>query len=208
MVLVEGHYCPNVKQVCMKFADPPESPFAGLRCAEYKKPTECEGAREERRYCIDREEYAPPGDPLPRVHATWTQASATCSSRGARLCTEAEWQFACEGEQMLPYPYGFVRDNTACNFDRTNLGKMGEGLYDYRAKITDYPRCLSPFGVHDMVGNVDEWTRIERAEPPFRSALRGGWWLPGRNRCRAATIGHGESYTGPQVGFRCCRDAD
>ena len=37
--------------------------------------------------------------------------------------------------------------------------------------------------------------------------LRGGWWLPGRNRCRASTTGHGEEYSGKQVGFRCCREA-
>ncbi len=105
---------------------------------------------------------------------------------------------------MRPYPYGFVRDPTICNFDKTNLGKMGEGLNDLRAPIGDYPLCLSPFGVHDMVGNVDEWSRREDTQPPMRGSLRGGWWLPGRNRCRAATREHGESYSGPQVGFRCC----
>ena len=36
-------------------------------------------------------------------------------SRGARLCKESEWQFACEGEAMLPYPYGLSRDASACN---------------------------------------------------------------------------------------------
>jgi formylglycine-generating enzyme required for sulfatase activity len=58
-----------------------------------------------------------------------------------------------------------------------------------------------------MIGNVDEWVEREGVSAPHRSALRGGWWLPGRNRCRAATVHHPESYSAKQVGFRCCADA-
>jgi formylglycine-generating enzyme required for sulfatase activity len=108
---------------------------------------------------------------------------------------------------MSPYPYGWKRDSNICNFDKTNLGGAEDKLKDLRAPISAYPDCLSPFGVHDMVGNVDEWVERENVAPPNRSVLRGGWWLPGRNRCRAATTGHGEEYSGKQVGFRCCKDA-
>ncbi len=207
MVLVDGMYCPNVKQTCARWVDPPTSPYPFTRCAEWKNPAVCEGAREHRRYCIDREEFVRAPDALPLVHASWTDAEAACSGKGARMCSEAEWQFACEGEEMLPYPYGFTRDATACNFDRTDLGKPNEGLTDHRTPPDAFPRCLSPFGVHDMVGNVDEWTLREGMSAPNRSALHGGWWLPGRNNCRQATLAHAESYMGPQVGFRCCRDA-
>jgi hypothetical protein len=33
-------------------------------------------------------------------------------SLGKRLYREAEWNFACEGEAMLPYPTGLERDHT------------------------------------------------------------------------------------------------
>lgn len=207
MVLVDGQYCPNVKQVCTKWMDP-DGPFAGIRCAEYKEPSTCDGPREHRRFCIDREEFTKSGDALPTVHASWLKAQETCTSLGKRLCAESEWQFACEGEEMRPYPYGFKRDSTACHIDETNLGKPEEGLNDLRRPANEYPRCVSPFGVHNLTGNVDEWAVREGQPPPYRSALRGGWWLPGRNRCRAATLGHAEYYSGPQVGFRCCKDAD
>jgi formylglycine-generating enzyme required for sulfatase activity len=108
---------------------------------------------------------------------------------------------------MRPYPYGWKRDSSACNFDRQNLGRPNEGLTDYRVPTFAYPNCVSPFGVHDMTGNVDEWTERTGQAAPNRSALHGGWWLPGRNNCRAATLQHVESYMGPQVGFRCCKDA-
>jgi len=106
---------------------------------------------------------------------------------------------------MSPYPYGWRRDSSACNIDRTDLGGPEEKLTDHRALITAFPRCVSPFGVHNMVGNVDEWVTRPTAVAPNRSILRGGWWLPGRNRCRAFTMGHLESYASKQVGFRCCR---
>lgn len=209
MILVEGESCPDAEQVCLRFIDPP--PYQNLRCAEYAKPAKCKGARIARRFCIDREEAAEPfadaGDAMPVVSKSWTEAKAACESRGARLCKEAEWEFACEGPEMSPYPYGWKRDASICNFDKTGLGGPMEKLNDLRAPLSAYPACLSPFGVHDMVGNVDEWVEREGAAAPNRSALRGGWWLPGRNRCRASTFAHGEDYSGKQVGYRCCADA-
>jgi hypothetical protein len=207
MVLVDGMYCPNLTQVCLRWVDPPTDMYPNTRCAEFKHPATCQGERVHERYCIDRDEYVRPPDVLPLVHLDWNDAEAACEERGERLCTEAQWELACEGEQMLPYPYGASRDSSACNFDRTDLGKMGEGLTDHRVTPGAFPACVSPFGVSDMVGNVDEWTVRAGASAPNRSALHGGWWLPGRNNCRAATLGHTEDYSGKQVGFRCCAPA-
>jgi formylglycine-generating enzyme required for sulfatase activity len=207
MVLVEGEYCPRPKQVCRHWMEPASSPYAFFRCAEYEQPATCESpAREHKRFCIDREEYVRDGDALPLVNQSWTGASRICVERGRRLCLESEWNFACEGEEMRPYPYGFVRDATACNIDRMHLGRPQSGLADLRAPTSAYPSCLSPFGVHDMSGNVEEWATLDHGKAPNRSAMKGAWWLPGKNTCRAATLGHGEIYLGPQVGVRCCKD--
>lgn len=210
MVLVEGEYCPDAEQVCLKWLDPP--PYQNLRCGEYAKPAKCKGPKQHRRFCVDREEYveraADASDPpLPVVGKKWGEAKALCEARGARLCKESEWEFACEGPEMSPYPYGWKREAGTCNHDRTDLGGAEDKLKDHRAPASAFPKCTSPFGVHDMVGNVDEWVEREGMSAPNRSALRGGWWLPGRNRCRAATLGHDETYSGKQVGFRCCKDA-
>ena len=208
MVLAAGEYCPSPEQVCSRWLDPP-GPYHDFRCAEYKHPVKCRGPREKKRFCIDREEWVKPGESLPIAEQSWTSAGEICASRGARLCLESEWQFACEGPDMHPYPYGdgFTRDGKACNIDRSDLGMPGEGLRDLRAPITDYPRCLSPFGVHGMSGNVEEWTTLDKGVAPQRSSMKGAWWLPGKNTCRAATTGHGEVYRGKQVGVRCCKDA-
>jgi formylglycine-generating enzyme required for sulfatase activity len=206
MLLVDGDYCPDAEQTCLKWLDPP--PYENLRCGEYASPARCKAPRQHRRFCVDRDEYAEGGsaDALPVVNRSWLLARATCEARGARLCTESEWEFACEGVDMNPYPYGWKRDSSRCNHDRTDLGGPQDRLVDHRAPRSAFPACTSPFGAHDMVGNVDEWVEREGAVAPHRSALRGGWWLPGRNRCRAATLHHDESYSAKQVGFRCCAD--
>ena len=211
MVLAAGNYCPTAVQLCKRWLDPP-GPYRDYRCAEYVQPATCHGAREARRFCVDREEYVEPSaaaSGLPLANQSWTSAGEVCAKDGKRLCLESEWQFACEGEEMHPYPYGngFVRDATACNVDRMDLGRPNGGLNDLRAPITAYPRCQSPFGVHAMSGNIEEWSTIDDGKAPQRSSMKGAWWLPGKNTCRARTVGHGEIYRGKQVGVRCCKDA-
>jgi formylglycine-generating enzyme required for sulfatase activity len=205
MVLAEGDYCPTPIQVCKRWIDPP-GPYLYYRCAEYAQPATCKGSRVRERFCIDREEYVAPGDSLPLANQSWSSAKETCEASGKRLCLESEWQFACEGEEMRPYPYGFKRDSTVCNIDQLDLGKPNGGLKDLREPISARPQCLSPFGVHGMSGNVEEWTTIDDGKPPQRSSMKGAWWLPGKNNCRARTVGHGEIYRGKQVGVRCCKD--
>jgi sulfatase modifying factor 1 len=207
MIFVEGNYCPEPVQHCLRWLDPP-GPYEKFRCAAYTPSTCASPQRQHERFCVDRDEYTPKGDALPAVHQSWSSAKTICESTGKRLCLESEWQFACEGEEMRPYPYGFERDATACNIDRANLGRPNTGLRDLRDASGSHPRCVSPFGVRDMSGNVEEWATLDHPwDPKDRSTMKGAWWLPGRNTCRAATTGHGETYEGSQVGVRCCKDA-
>lgn len=208
MLLVEGGYCPEPLFNCLDWIDPPGE-YHEYRCAKYGKPVCKTQQRTPMRFCIDALEYTKPGDTLPEAHHSWTSAAAVCAAQGKRLCNEAEWQFACEGPDMHPYPYGdgLTRDATACNIDRTNLGRANH-LTDYREPSGARARCVSPFGVHDMSGNVEEWATQEHPpDPRDRSTMKGAWWLPGRNTCRARTVGHGETYEGSQVGVRCCSAA-
>jgi formylglycine-generating enzyme required for sulfatase activity len=156
-------------------------------------------------FCVDRDEYVLPNEQLPAKAVSYTQADMICTSLGKRICTNVEWTFACEGEEGLPYPYGYERASALCNIDRLRTDGKYRASSDLRQP--SHPTCASPFGVRDMVGNVDEWVRKPWATAPNRSELRGGWWMTGRNRCRANTSHHDERYAGPQTGFRCCKDA-
>jgi hypothetical protein len=205
MVLAHGQRCDLFEQVCVRWEDPEGRPSRRV-CGAFRAPSQCVGQRRAMRFCIDRDEHVELGSGLPMVGVSWETAAATCAGEGKRLCTGAEWEFACEGEEGLPYPYGHERSRSLCNQDRV----VRDGEKGVRGDVREpaHPSCVSPFGVRDMVGNVDEWVSRPHEASPNRSELRGGWWMTGRNRCRAATTSHDERYAGRQTGFRCCRNAE
>ena len=160
------------------------------------------------RFCIDRYEYTPQNAQLPLNFASFAKASALCAKLGKRTCSEEEWNFACEGEDMWPYPYGFER-RPVCNQDRYDLyedAPRHRALRDLREPGNARPACVSPFGVRNMAGNMDEPVRRRTSDSAFNNALKGGWWMPSQNRCRFATIAHDDYYQGIQIGVRCCAD--
>jgi hypothetical protein len=213
MVLAEGMFCSNPKEECIDWMEDPEL-FPYARCARFKEPSTCAGAKSYMRFCIDREEYSKQGESLPLGDTSWTEAKNICEQQGKRLCAEKEWTFACEGEESRPYPYGYVRDSSVCNFEQDGLvekGKLRDGRLPKEAKAG----CLSPFGVHNMVGNIDEWVVLDHAHyskmnnyRKMNSGLKGGWWGPLRNRCRPTTVDHDEAFHELQTGVRCCAEAE
>ena len=206
MLLVEGDYCPEVEQRCQKYMDPPGR-YEFFRCAEYAQPAKCLKPRKKMRFCMDRSEYVRPGETLPASDQSWTHGDRTCKSLGKRLCMESEYNFACEGEEMRPYPYGFKRDATACNADHLDVVTPEGKLRDMRVTADDYPRCESPFGIKHLAGNLEEFVTIDNSTPE-RPAMKGAYWQPSRNFCRAAQTAHDRYYHGAETGFRCCKDSD
>ncbi|GMV13092.1 MAG: hypothetical protein KJ015_01315 [Myxococcales bacterium] len=205
MVLVEGEYCPEVEQRCVKYMDPPGR-YEYFRCAEYAQPAKCLKPRKKMRFCMDRSEYVKPGESLPANDQSWTDGDRTCRSLGKRMCLESEYNFACEGEEMRPYPYGFKRDASACNADHFDVVTPEGKLRDMRVTADEYPRCESPFGIKHLAGNLEEFVSIDNSTP-VRPAMKGAYWQPSRNFCRAAQTAHDRYYHGTETGFRCCSDA-
>ena len=171
--------------------------------------------------CIDRFEFPNLRGAYPIVDVSWRESAALCAAEKKRLCTEAEWTFACEGEEASPYPNGYVRDDGVCVIDRPHRDVDERALTprESHAALVEIdrlwqgeasgarPGCRSTFGVYDLTGNVDEWTSsIRPGERP--SILKGGYWGPVRTRCRPSTRAHGEDYSHYQQGFRCCADPD
>ena len=219
---VEGSFCHDAEERCAEWGTDSFMPGTRepLRCLRFSSANVCRvsSRRSQLRFCIDRYEYPNIEGSYPPVYVTWVQAQNLCARAGKRLCTSHEWTFACEGAQMNPYPYGLTRDATACNID-VNVAPNRQALANpqtreaelrrvYRAVPSgSMRRCVSPFGVHDMTGNVDEWVvnpagNMDR--PPFRSGLKGGYWGPVRTRCRPMTTIHGPGFDYYQISFRCC----
>lgn len=193
------------------------------RCARYDRQRWVSVAaslpREALHFCIDRYEYPNRRGAYPWILVDFVEARDLCAHEGNRLCTEAEWTFACEGEEAMPYPYGYQRDPDACVIDRPwrEVNETAFSPRDGSRALREIDRlwqgeasgsrtrCRSPFGVYDMTGNVDEWTTsVEPGERP--SIFKGGYWGPIRARCRPSTRVHGEDFAFYQQGFRCCAD--
>jgi len=220
MVEVEGDYCPLVEQKCVRWLDPETK----LQCGEFEKKAAsgaCLLKTQHKRFCVDRYEWPNRVGTLPTYMASWHEAKASCESAGKRLCGDTEWTLACEGPERQPYPYGdgYARDAQACNIDRPYIWPHPEKVYDPQTRDSELARldqrepsgsrasCVSPYGVHDMVGNVDEWVvNVSQFGKPYVSGLKGGYWGPVRTRCRPMTTAHDETFRYYQIGFRCCGD--
>jgi formylglycine-generating enzyme required for sulfatase activity len=105
-----------------------------------------EGAKEGRDW---RQFFTPDKAKHPVVYITWNDALAYCKSLGKRLPTEEEWEKAARGPDGRRYPWG---DKWEPN--RSNTYEIGLKI---PAAIGEYDD-VSPYGVHDMLGNVQEWT--------------------------------------------------
>lgn len=209
MVLVDGDYCPVVSQVCLKWVD--EKAKIPRMCAKFA-PSKCiSKKRVHMHYCIDTYESQNKKGELPRVDIDWWEAKQACENNGKRLCNRDEFQFACEGEEMKAYPYGdgVTRDDTACNAGKKWYDPLKhQKELDQRAPSGIYERCVSPFGVHDIVANTDEWIFNQTGSyhhEPWVSGLMSGHWVGGvRNRCRAITATHDMSTKYYEISYRCC----
>ncbi len=214
-VEVEGDYCPWLEQKCLRWLDPEMK----LRCAEFQTTSKCLTKTQKKHFCIDKYEYPNKVGEKPVVMKTWHEAVAACKSEGKRLCKDSEWTLACEGQERLPYPYGYARNAEACNIDKPHPDPDERALanpatraieaarLDQRSPSGAHEACVSPYGVVDMAGNVDEWV-VNESKFPYQSGSKGGYWGPVRTRCRPMTTAHYEDFSFYQLGFRCCGDAD
>ena len=96
------------------------------------------------------------GDEQPVVGVSWYEAVAFClwlseaTGEKVMLPTEAQWQYAAQGDDGRAYPWGERWDGRRCNNGEDGIGTTTP-VRQYEGKGD------SPFGVVDMAGNVWEW---------------------------------------------------
>jgi len=170
----------------------------------------------------------------PVVRVSWDRALAFCAwlsaatGRRFSLPTEAQWEYACRAGSTTPLWYGGL------DGDFSRAANLSDATH-YTVYYPHSPRALppwrpadtrfddgwrvsapvgtfdpNPWGLHDMHGNVAEWTLSDYlpcpgapGQPSARKVVRGGSWMDRPRRARSAFRLHYEpSQSVHDVGFR------
>lgn len=180
-----------------------------------------EVTREEYQKCVEAGKCARPpswrGDSypagtgrLPVTGVTWQDAHNYAVWAGKSLPTEEQWEFAARGGDGRLYPWGREWATGLANLGGGQLAEVGAFAGQ------------SPFGIFDLLGNAQEWTRSEWKKYPAKVAflgsgpsperlrvIRGGSYLDAARSVTATyrnalRMSGEESYE--QTGFRCVRE--
>ena len=167
------------------------------------------------------DEILPVNPREPVMHVSWYEAEAYSNFAGKRLPTEAEWEYAASWNPdtgaKLSYPWGDDVMNDNANLNQRTFRPAETGAY---------PGSASPCGVHQMIGDVWEWTSGNfEAYPGFRAfpydeyskvffgddyqVLRGGAWAT-HDRVITNTFRNWDYPIRRQIfaGFRCAKDVE
>lgn len=166
----------------------------------------------------------------PVIRVSWQDAEAYAkwlseqTGQKFRLPSEAEWEYASRAGSTSTYSWGNSIDCSKASFsggENSNCYyKIKNGSNRGTAPVAS--SVANAFGLHDMHGNVWEWTQDCRNDsynnaPSTATSwqsgncdkrvLRGGSWFSGATNLRASNRGYGPTgFRDFHLGFRVAQD--
>jgi formylglycine-generating enzyme required for sulfatase activity len=169
----------------------------------------------ENAYPQDRFGVRPGRESWPVTQVTWFAARLFCAARGKRLPTDSEWEAAARGAANRPYPWGDgpVRcGGVVVPSDGFLSVASGCPTVEAPRAVGEAPQDVTPEGIHDLGGNVAEWSDTAFDDDSAKASasgletprvLRGGSYyrsLMARTSARQRVL---PNSVAPNVGFRC-----
>ncbi len=163
------------------------------------------------------------GDDHPVVNVSYDDAAAYCTWANMGLPSGAQWERAARGSDGLTYPWGDTFDWTKCNsgswwlkkeflkYDRVWVEEWEkfhkpQGRRTLTSAVGAFDGDVSPFGLMDVAGNVEEFTEdLLKDEFATWRLTRGGCWrIPGSFCTLAQARGYELAGRNDTLGFRPC----
>ena len=158
----------------------------------------------------------------PINNVNWIAADAYCKWKEKRLPTEAEWEKAARGESAQIYPWGNIAPSSSLARYLQTWTK--ELKHKVMVPVNALAEGQSPYGLHNMAGNVKEWVddwydreyyreQSEYANPrgpiggEFKG-VRGGSWRDLKGFIYSSFRNNGNPQSRmDDYGFRCAKNA-
>ena len=152
-------------------------------------------------------------DTRPVIHVSYNDAQSYLTWISAktgkqyRLLSEAEWEYAARAGTATPYFWGGMASRSYANYgvDACCHGfAQGADKWENTAPVGSFPP--NAFGLHDMLGNVSEWTLDCRNDRYDGAPSDGSAWTSGD--CSVRVLRGGSWFSDPGYIRSAIRDWD